>query len=105
MMATAKPKARTRKKVRKNIKSGVVHISSTFNNTIITISDTEGNVVSWGSSGAAGFKGSRKSTPYAASMAATRACEAAKVHGLESVNVMVRGIGSGRESAIRGIQA
>jgi small subunit ribosomal protein S11 len=104
-MATTKQKTRSRKKVKKVVKSGLVHVSSTFNNTIVSFSDVDGNVISQGSSGSAGFRGSRKSTPYAASQAATRAAEAAKVYGFESANVLVRGIGSGRESAIRSVQA
>lgn len=103
MATTQRP--RSRRKVKKVVKSGLVHVSSTFNNTIVSFSDLEGNVISQGSSGSAGFKGSRKSTPYAASQAATRAAEAAKTYGFESANVLVRGIGSGRESAIRAVQA
>lgn len=94
-----------RKKVRKNVQQGVVHISSTFNNTLITITDVSGNVLAWSSSGARGFKGSRKSTPFAAQVAAGDAAAKAMEHGLRSVSVMVRGPGAGRESALRAIAA
>ncbi len=97
------PKAK--KKAKKGISHGVVHVRATFNNTIITITDRAGNVISWGSAGAAGFKGSRKSTPFAAQQAAERAARAAMDHGLRSVEIFVRGPGSGRESAIRSLQA
>lgn len=95
----AKPK--TKKKEKKNIVSGVAHVNSTFNNTIITITDAQGNVVSWSTSGAMGFKGSRKSTPYAAQMAAEDAGRKAQEHGMKELDVRVKGPGSGRESAIR----
>jgi small subunit ribosomal protein S11 len=98
-----KPKAKKRE--RKVIPEGRVFIQSTFNNTIITISDLKGNVISWGSSGTAGFKGSRKGTPYAAQLAAQGAAQKAKDVGLRQVEVLVRGPGSGREAAIRAIQA
>ena len=103
----AKPKPggrRPRKRDRKNISTGVVHIKSSFNNTIVTITDTAGNVISWASSGAVGFKGSRKSTPYAAQMAAEKAARAAMEHGVRKVDVVVKGPGSGRETAIRSLQ-
>ena len=94
-----------RRRERKNIEKGTAHIQSTFNNTIVTISDTQGNAVSWASAGGLGFRGSRKSTPYAAQMAAETATKAALVHGLKTVDVMVKGPGSGREAAIRALQA
>lgn len=100
-----KKKERTRKRERKLINEGKAFITSTFNNTIVTLTDAKGNVVSWGSSGTAGFKGSRKGTPYAAQMAAQAASAKAKDHGLQRVEVFVRGPGSGREAAIRAIQA
>ena len=90
-----------KKKARKNISTGIVHVSATFNNTIVTITDRAGNTISWASAGCAGFTGSRKSTPYAAGQAAERAARAAIDHGMQSVEVWVRGPGSGRESAIR----
>ena len=96
---------KTKKKVRKNIQQGVVHIASTFNNTLITITDVTGNVISWSSSGARGFKGSRKSTPFAAQVAAGDAAAKAMEHGLRSVSVMVKGPGAGRESALRALAA
>lgn len=92
-----------KKKERKNIASGVAHIQSTFNNTIITITDTIGNVISWGSSGAQGFKGSRKSTPFAAQMAAEEAGKRAMEHGMKNLDVRLKGPGSGRESALRAL--
>lgn len=95
---------RTKRKERKNIVSGVAHVNSTFNNTIITISDAQGNVVSWSSSGTMGFKGSRKSTPYAAQMAAEDAGRKAQEHGMKELEVLVKGPGSGRESALRALQ-
>jgi small subunit ribosomal protein S11 len=96
---------KTKKKVRKNIQQGVVHIASTFNNTLITITDVTGNVISWSSSGARGFKGSRKSTPFAAQVAAGDAAAKAMEHGLRAVSVMVKGPGAGRESALRALAA
>ncbi len=96
---------KTKKKVRKNVQQGVVHIASTFNNTLITITDVSGNVLSWSSSGARGFKGSRKSTPFAAQVAAGDAAAKAMEHGLRSVSVMVKGPGAGRESALRALAA
>ncbi|MBS7813205.1 30S ribosomal protein S11 [Roseococcus pinisoli] len=95
---------RPRKKERKNISSGVAHVLATFNNTIVTITDAQGNSIAWSSSGSKGFKGSRKSTPYAAQMAAEDAGMKAREHGMETVEVMVSGPGSGRESALRALQ-
>ena len=103
----AKPQAgarRPRRRERKNVTHGIVHIKSSFNNTIIAISDQEGNILSWASGGNVGFKGSRKSTPYAAQMAAEQAGRKAMEHGVRRVDVMVKGPGSGRETAIRSIQ-
>lgn len=97
--------ARTKRRERKNIESGVAHIKSTFNNTIVTITDTKGNTISWSSAGQVGFKGSRKSTPFAAQMAAEAAAKEAMEHGLKEVEVMVKGPGAGREAAIRSLQA
>lgn len=96
---------RKTKKVSKNVLNGVAHIRSTFNNTIVTIADTEGNVLSWASAGGLGFRGSRKSTPFAAQMAAEEATKAAMEHGLKNVEVYVKGPGAGREAAIRALQA
>jgi small subunit ribosomal protein S11 len=101
----ATPKTTRRKKTKRSVAVGQVHIQATFNNTIISITDTTGNVLSWSSAGAAGFKGSRKSTPYAAQMAAEQAANAAKDFGLAKVDVLVAGVGSGRESAIRALTA
>ena len=104
----AKPPAggrRPRKKERKHVTHGVAHIKSSFNNTIITISDQQGNVLAWASAGNVGFKGSRKSTPFAAQMAAEGAARRAMEHGLRQVEVLVKGPGSGREAAIRALQA
>ena len=98
-------KIRTKKRVKKNIASGVVHIQSTFNNTIVTITDSGGNVVSWSSAGVQGFKGSRKSTPFAAQLAAEDAAKKAMEHGMTTVEVYVKGPGPGRESALRALQA
>ena len=98
-------RARTKKKEKKNIASGIVHIQSTFNNTIVTITDTAGNTVAWSSAGVQGFKGSRKSTPFAAQLAAQAAVKEAMEHGMKSVEVYVKGPGSGRESALRALQA
>ena len=103
----AKPSAggrRPRKKERKNVTHGVVHIKSSFNNTIVSITDQDGNVISWASAGNVGFKGSRKSTPFAAQLAAEQAARRAMEHGLRKVDVVVKGPGSGRETAIRSIQ-
>ena len=104
-MAEAKKTVKKKKKQKKDIKEGRVYVKSTFNNTIITFTDINGNVIAFSSAGRAGFKGSRKSTPYAAQMAATAASEEAKHHGIEKVEAYVKGIGSGRESALRAIQA
>src|SRR6187399_3781005 len=101
-MATAK-KART-KLVKKNIFAGIAHIQSTFNNTVVTITDVNGNAISWASAGARGFKGSRKSTPFAAQLAAEEAARRAQEHGVRSVAVFVKGPGAGRESALRALQ-
>jgi small subunit ribosomal protein S11 len=100
-----KRKAKLKRRERKAVPEGKVYIQSTFNNTIITITDPKGNVVAWGSPGTAGFKGSRKGTPYAAQLAGQGAAARAKEHGLRQVEVFVRGPGSGREAAIRAIQA
>lgn len=100
----AKAAVKTKKKVKKNITSGIAHVNSTFNNTMITISDAQGNAVSWSSSGLMGFKGSRKSTPYAAQMAAEDAGRKAQEHGMRELDVRVKGPGSGRESALRALQ-
>ncbi|MDD5168630.1 MAG: 30S ribosomal protein S11 [Syntrophales bacterium] len=101
----ARPARRTgKKKEKKNISEGVAHIQSTFNNTIVTITDLSGNVIAWSSAGIQGFKGSRKSTPFAAQMAAEDAVKKAKEHGLRTVQVYVKGPGSGRESALRSLQ-
>ncbi len=94
-----------KKKVKKNIQTGVAHVQSTFNNTIITITDVGGNAVSWASAGQQGFKGSRKSTPYAAQMAAEEAAKKAQEHGVRTLGVYVKGPGAGRESALRALQA
>ncbi|MEN6411271.1 MAG: 30S ribosomal protein S11 [Veillonellales bacterium] len=101
----AKRVVRTKRKERKNIEHGVAHIRSTFNNTIVTITDTKGNALSWASAGGLGFRGSRKSTPFAAQMAAETAAKAAMEHGLKQIEVFVKGPGSGREAAIRSLQA
>ena len=102
--ATAKKVVRRRRE-RKNIERGAVHIQSTFNNTIVTITDVQGNAISWASAGEMGFRGSKKSTPFAAQTAAEKAAKAAQEHGLKSVEVYVKGPGSGREAAIRALQA
>ena len=101
----AKKQVRTRRRERKNIDTGVAHIRSTFNNTLVSITDTAGNLISWSSAGAMGFKGSRKSTPFAAQMAAEAAAKQAMEHGMKKVSVFVKGPGSGRETAIRSLQA
>ena len=103
-MAKAVKKTRRRRE-KKNIERGAAHIKSTFNNTIVTITDTEGNALSWASAGGLGFRGSRKSTPFAAQMAAETAAKAAMEHGLKTVEVYVKGPGAGREAAIRALQA
>ena len=96
---------KTRKKVKKQVSDGIAHIQASFNNTIITIADAQGNAVSWSSAGAMGFKGSRKSTPYAAQVAAEDAAKKAMEHGMNTLEVNVNGPGSGRESAVRALQA
>ncbi len=101
----AKARVKTKKKVKKNISSGVVHIQSTFNNTIVSITDSNGNVISWSSAGMHGFKGSRKSTPFAAQMTAEDAARKAQEHGIKTVEVFVKGPGAGRESALRSLQS
>ena len=102
--ATAGKKIVKKRRERKNVESGAAHIRSTFNNTIVTITDTKGNAISWATAGGMGFKGSRKSTPYAAQTAAEQAARAAVEQGMKTVEVYVRGPGSGRESAIRALQ-
>jgi small subunit ribosomal protein S11 len=105
-VAAKKPaKGRTRRRVKKNIAYGQAHIKTSFNNTIVTLTDREGNVIAWESAGGAGFKGSRKSTPFAAQMAAEAAARRAQEHGMRKVDVFVKGPGSGRETAIRSLQA
>ncbi|MDW7673425.1 MAG: 30S ribosomal protein S11 [Bacillota bacterium] len=101
----AKRAVKPRRRERKNIEQGIAHIQSTFNNTLITITDRAGNAISWASAGGQGFKGSRKSTPFAAQMAAEVAAKAAMEHGLKEVECMVKGPGAGREAAIRSLQA
>jgi small subunit ribosomal protein S11 len=101
----ARDTTRVRRRERKNITSGVAHVSASFNNTMITITDAQGNAISWSSSGTMGFKGSRKSTPFAAQMAAEDAAKKAADHGMRTLEVEVRGPGSGRESALRALQA
>ncbi|RAK07742.1 SSU ribosomal protein S11P [Halanaerobium saccharolyticum] len=104
-MAKNKKKARRRKKVKRNIEKGQAHIKSTFNNTIISITDEEGKVVAWSSAGKVGYKGSRKSTPFAAQLAAENAADEAKEMGMKDIEIFVKGPGSGRESAIRTLQS
>ena len=101
----ARDKVKLKRKVRKNISSGIAHINSSFNNTKILISDAQGNAISWSSAGTMGFKGSRKSTPYAAQMAAEDAAKKAQEHGMKTLEVQVQGPGSGRESALRALAA
>jgi len=101
----AREASRVRRKERKNITSGVAHVNASFNNTMITITDVQGNAISWSSAGVMGFKGSRKSTPYAAQVAAEDAARKAQEHGMKTLEVEVRGPGSGRESALRALQA
>jgi small subunit ribosomal protein S11 len=101
----AKDKTRVRRREKKNITSGVAHVNASFNNTMITITDAQGNTISWSSAGTKGFKGSRKSTPYAAQMAAEDAGKKAMEHGMKTIEVAVSGPGSGRESALRALQA
>ncbi|MFA9398196.1 MAG: 30S ribosomal protein S11 [Clostridiaceae bacterium] len=105
MAAKGKVKKTRRRKEKKNIEHGSAHIKSTFNNSIVTLTDVSGNCISWASAGALGFRGSRKSTPYAAQMVAETAAKAAMEHGLKCIEVYVKGPGSGRESAIRSLQA
>ena len=105
MAKTVKKTVRKKKRERKNIEKGQAHIQSTFNNTLVTLTDMDGNALSWSSAGALGFKGSKKSTPFAAQMAAEEGSKAAMEHGLKTVEVYVKGPGSGREAAIRALQA
>ena len=98
-------KAQTKKRVKKNVEHGQAHIQASFNNTIVTLTDTQGNALSWASAGGLGFKGSKKSTPYAAQLAAETATKAALIHGLKFVDVFVKGPGTGREAAIRALEA
>jgi small subunit ribosomal protein S11 len=105
-MAAKKPaKTRTRRKVRKNIAVGQAHIKTSFNNTIVTLTDLEGNVIAWESAGSAGFKGSRKSTPFAAQVTADAAAKKGMEHGLQKVEVFAKGAGSGKDTAVRSLQA
>ena len=101
----AKPQARLRRREKKNITSGIAHVNATFNNTKVTITDVQGNTIAWASAGGQGFKGSRKSTPYAAQLAAEAAGRKAQEHGVKTIEVEVNGPGSGRESALRALQA
>ncbi len=105
MAAKSDRKGSRKKKVKKNIAAGIAHIQATFNNTIITITDMSGNVIAWSSAGSQGFKGSRKSTPFAAQVAAENAARKAQEHGMQTVGVYVKGPGAGREAALRSIQA
>lgn len=100
-----KKKVKTRKRERKSVVKGKAYIQATFNNTIVTLADPDGNVIAWASSGSAGFKGSRKGTPYAAQLAAKSAAQKAMEHGLKQVEVLIKGPGSGREAAIRSLQS
>lgn len=104
-MAKPRKTTRVRRKERKNIEKGVAHIKSSFNNTLVTITDVNGNAISWASAGGMGFRGSRKSTPYAAQVAAETAAKAAMEHGLKEIECLVKGPGAGREAAIRALQA
>ena len=104
-MAKQPSQGRVRRRERKNISSGVAHVNSTFNNTMVTITDVQGNTIAWSSAGGMGFKGSRKSTPFAAQLAAEDAGKKAAEHGMKSLDVQVRGPGSGRESALRALQS
>src|ERR1041385_7016994 len=104
-MAKSTAAPRLRRRERKNITSGTAHVAATFNNTIVTITDAQGNAIAWSSSGSQGFKGSRKSTPYAAQVAAEDAGRKAREHGMEQLEIMVSGPGSGRESALRALQS
>ena len=100
----ANPKKGPKRRIKKNVKSGIVHITSTFNNTVVTITDVSGNVIAWSSAGVRGFKGSRKSTPFAAQLAAEDASRKAMDHGMRNISVFVKGPGAGRESALRALQ-
>ena len=102
-MAKTKNNTRGKRRVKKNVAKGVAHVHSTFNNTIVTVTDEHGNVLTWSSAGALGFKGSRKSTPYAAQMAAEAAAKASMDHGMKTVDVCVKGPGPGREAAVRAV--
>jgi small subunit ribosomal protein S11 len=104
-MAKKKKNVRTRRRERKNIAIGQAHVLATFNNTIVSLTDPDGNVIAWGSAGAQGFKGSRKSTPFAAQVTAEAAARKAMEHGLKSIEIFVKGPGAGREAAIRSLQA
>jgi len=104
-MAKAKAAARVRKKVRKTVVDGMAFINASFNNTIVTLTDRQGNTLSWATAGGSGFRGSRKSTPFAAQVAAEKACQLAQENGLKNVDVMVKGPGPGRESAVRALHA
>ena len=99
----AKPKPKTKKKVKRNVTDGIAHVHASFNNTVITITDRQGNALAWGTAGASGFKGSRKSTPFAAQVAAGRVADAVKENGMKSLEVRVKGPGPGRESAVRAL--
>ena len=101
----ANPRKGTKRKVKKNIQNGVAHITSTFNNTLVTITDVSGNTIAWSSAGCCGFKGSRKSTPFAAQLAAEDAARKAQEHGMRTIAVYAKGAGAGRESALRALQA
>ena len=101
----AKPAAKPRRRERKNVHTGIVHIQSTFNNTVVCITDPAGNVISWGSAGTAGFKGAKKGTPFAAQQAADQCAHKAMEHGMRTVEVLVKGPGAGRETAMRALQA
>ncbi len=105
MVTKREKKGKVRRKVKKNIPHGAVHIQSTFNNTIITFTDLKGNTIAWASSGTAGFKGSRKGTPFAAQLATELATKKAQEHGVKQVDVYIKGAGSGRETAVRSLQA
>jgi small subunit ribosomal protein S11 len=104
-MATTAPQKSAKKRVKKNVSTGIVHIRSTFNNTVVSVTDVNGNVLSWASAGVRGFKGSRKSTPFAAQLAADDAARKAADHGVHTVSIRISGPGAGRESALRGIQS
>ncbi|MBL8948627.1 MAG: 30S ribosomal protein S11 [Myxococcales bacterium] len=104
-MASTAPQKSAKKRVKKNVSTGIVHIRSTFNNTVVSVTDVNGNVLSWASAGVRGFKGSRKSTPFAAQLAADDAARKAADHGVHTVSIRISGPGAGRESALRGIQS